>query len=499
MSIKTLVRALRRFVPSGDVTERAVKSGIWVALINVVDRALLLGMQVALLLLLSPTEIGLMGIAMLVLAGLKQFSHLGVDAALVQREESNVDAYLNTAWCLNIARGVALATVAYLLAPWAAAFFDAPQATAIIRFVALTPLLSGLVNPGVLYFQKGLEFHRQFGYTLSSTVVRVVVTLGYALVSPSVWALAVGFVAGQTALVFSSYLLHDYRPWPAFRVDAAREMLGYGKWIFGSSVVGFLHGQGDDAFVGWFLGASALGLYQPAYRFSNAPATEISQTLSQVTFPTFSKLQNDVAQLRTGFLRTIQLVAFASFPMAVGIALVTPSFVAFLGDEWLPMILPMQLLAVYGLLRSIRSPTTPLFRAVGRPDYQTKIKTLKLALIVAFIYPATAEWGLAGTALVIAANEFVTTPIAAYLSLRVVDGRPAEFLRVLGYPAIGSAIMGAGVFLVRASVPLDSPLATFALLVATGVLLYALVMLGIEHRFDYGMGDIVRTAHEAVR
>jgi PST family polysaccharide transporter/lipopolysaccharide exporter len=172
-----LVRAKHLLIPKGDVAERAVKSGIWVTLINVFDRILQLVKLVVLARLLAPSDFGLMGIALLTLAGLRQFSKLGIDTALIQREEDNVDEYLNTAWSMKAIRGVVIAGVAFVLAPVAAQFFNELRATDVIRVIALSPLITGLQNPGVMYLRKNLEFHKQFVYTLSSTTTNITVAI----------------------------------------------------------------------------------------------------------------------------------------------------------------------------------------------------------------------------------------------------------------------------------------------------------------------------------
>jgi len=188
-----------------------------------------------------------MGIALLMLAGLRQFSKLGIDTALIQREEDDVDEYLNTAWSMKAIRGVVIAGVAFVLAPVAAQFFNEPRATDIIRVIALSPLITGLQNPGVMYLRKNLEFHKQFVYTLSSIITNVTVAIGAAIVLQNVWALVYGSLAGSIMTLFVSYVIHRYRPRPEFHRVIATELFDYGKWILGSGVVLFLINQGDDA------------------------------------------------------------------------------------------------------------------------------------------------------------------------------------------------------------------------------------------------------------
>lgn len=489
----------RTLTPGTEVSERTVTSGVWATLINVSNRLLQLLTVVVVARLIGPTEFGLMGIALLTVSALQRFTQLGINAALIQRAEENVDRYLNTAWCLQIGRGLALAIIAYLLAPVAGTFFDAPRAVGLIRVLGLTVLLQGLANPGVMYFQKDLEFHKQFAYQLSGRVIYVVVAIGYALVYQSVWALVFGSFGGSITGLAVSYLIHSYRPRLAFSVEFARELLNYGKWIFSSEILSFLTNEGDDAFVGWYLSATALGFYQMAYQISNAPATEITHTISSVVFPTYSKLQNDLSALRRGYFNTLQLVSFVTLPAGVGIFVVMPSFVnAFLGADWRPMILPAQLLAVYGLFHSLRTAAVPLFRAVGYPDLDTKIRILKLAFIIVFIVPASDAYGLVGVSLVIVGNSLIANPVAHYFAVRIVDGRFRELVRIFGYPAAGSLLMGASVLLVQEVNPVASSLFEFALSVLIGVTVYSVTMLGVEQFSDYNMRRIVRTVRKSL-
>lgn len=489
---------VRRLVPSGGLTERTVKSGIWAGLINVSDRLIQLGVVIVLARLLDPEAFGVMGIALIVTSAMQEFSRLGFDAALIHRTEEDIDEFLDTTWTVQLVRGVALGAIVFLVAPLVAAVFDTPRVEGLLRVIALSPVISGLQNPGMVYFQKNLEFHKRFVYSTGGQLANAVVAVGYALVNPSVWALVFGFLAADVMKSLVSYLIHSYRPRPEFDRERATELFGYGKWLLGSSAVGFLFNQGDDAFVGWYLGASALGLYRLAYRFSNAPATEISHVISETVFASYSKLQNDTAALRRGFFTTLRASTLVSFPSGIGLIVVAPLFVpVFLGPQWSHMVRPMQILAVYGVIRSFRSPASPLFKAVGRPDLQTKLKALKLVLMAVLIFPASARYGLVGTAFAIVANTLVAAPIACYLALVLVDGSTRRFASILFYPLAGSVLMGAGVFALREQLTLP-PFIELPVLVAAGIVLYAGVMLAVDRHVDFGVRELVRTIRDAV-
>jgi len=431
--------------------------------------------------ILAPRDFGLMGMAMLALAVLESFSQIGFQAALVQKKGA-VQAYLDTAWTIVVVRGTLLFLLLFTLAPPAAVFFKSPAAKTIIQAVALSFLIQAFTNIGVVFLQKDLEFKKQFCYQMSGSLVGFAVSVMAAVLLRSVWALVAGYLAGNLARCLASYAVHPYRP--RFRLDPvkARELFRFGRWVFGSSVLMFLITQGDDLFVGRFLGAAMLGFYQMAYRISNLPATEITRVISEVTFPAYAKLQEDPRELRRAYLKVLQVTAFFSVPLAGMIILQASALTRlFLGDKWLPLVPAMQLLAAWGLIRSIGGTTGPLFYGLGKPQFLTRLQLLQLVLLGALIYPLSAPLGILGASLAVVVAALVPNVVACLLAGKMVEAGRAGLVRILLPPllaAAGAFSAACGLrFLVVESVPL---LARFAL--ETG--LYLAVYFGISYGAD---------------
>lgn len=484
---RRLKRLLTPLIPEGDLATQTIRSGFWEGAINVSNRLLELLVLVVLARLLAPEDFGLIGIALLTMGALDRLSRLGVDQALIYNRAENVDRYLNTVWTLRMVRGFVLSGVGIAAAPAVASVFGEPRATPLIRFIAVSLLVDGLANPGTVYFEKDLQFHRRFVYKLSSGMTNFCVALGYALVSPNVWALAFGFVAARVARVIASYALHSYRPVLRFDTERAREMVEYGKWITATNIVYFILEEGDDFVVGWLVGTAALGFYQMAYRVGNAPATEVTQVIGNVIYSAFSKIQDNTATLRDAFVRTIHVTSLVSFPMAAGIVVVAPVFVrGVLGEDWLPMVTTMQILAVYGLLLSLSVSFHQLWKALGRPDYVTKIGFLRLVSMLILIGPAATRYGLEGVALTITGVHLaVALPIDIYLVKQMIDLNRSRLLSASGYPLLSSLVMATVVYGLRHSLHLGSSIVKLVLLVATGVISYVIVAVGFMTVFDW--------------
>ena len=77
--------------------------------------------------LLDPTAFGILGIALVTRSALRRLTKPGLDTALIQHQADDVDAYLNTVWTVELARGILLAATLYLVAPLVGSFFGEPR------------------------------------------------------------------------------------------------------------------------------------------------------------------------------------------------------------------------------------------------------------------------------------------------------------------------------------------------------------------------------------
>jgi len=479
---------------SESVVERAVRSGMWEGVMNTLNRVIQLAKVTILAQLLPPKEFGVLGIGFLTLAVFESFSQLGIDTALIQKEEENVDRYLNTAWLLQIFRGALLACLIFVIAPYSAEWFGEPRATNIIRALGIGPLLLGLKNPGVLYFRKNLRFHMRFVQIMSGTIVNFIIAVFFGIILGNVWALVAGTVAGNIISVAVSFLLHDYRPSIEFDFSLAQELIDFGKWIFGNSITRFIRNQGDDIFVGWFLGATPLAFYQMAYRFSNAPATELTGVISKVTFPSLSKVQDDSRKLRNGYFRTLRFSVFLAAPVAVGIVLVARPFVeVFLGTEWLPTVPVLQVLAVWGALRAFRSGNGSVWNTLSRPDISLKMNLIRILIIAIGIYPAASRFELIGVSGVIVVAGAVTAPVEAYITLNMIDGSVRRYLRNLFHPMVGCGIMAGTLLLLERWVLFPAPLVELVVFVLVGAVTYFLYSYVAVRVLEYRIVDDLDT------
>ena len=435
--------------PADSIFRQVLFGGLWTLGLRLSYRALGFVRTIVLARLLFPADFGLIAMAMLVVTGLDNITQTGFQQALIQKK-SDIGECLDTAWAVTLARNLVLCLILVLTAPLVAGFFEAPRLTDVIRVVSLSVLLSGFANIGIVYFQRDLEFDKQFGFEWWASLAEFALTVLLAFLLRDVWALVWGGLAGNVLRVFLSYVLHPYRPSLRFNASVFRELLDFGKWVSGFAVVGCTVGQLDSILIGRMLGAETLGYYQMAFLTAVIPSSEVAIAVSMVVFPSYSMLQDQPARLKESFEKVLQVAAMVCMPIGLGILAVAPEFVRIiLGERWQGIALIMQVLSVMGIAKALEGTTNSLVMAVGRPGWLMGFSALQLCLLAASLYPLTARWGIHGAAIAVTSTALLAAAAALAAAVRITGSKGLRILTLLIVPLGASMAMVAGIILLK--------------------------------------------------
>ena len=435
--------------PKTSLTSRVVKGSAWVFVGKLASRGLQAIKLVVLARLLVPDDFGLFGIVMLSLAAVGTFTQTGFQTALIQKQGDTED-YLDTAWTVQVSRGFLLAAALFAAAPVIAWFFDEPRVVPLLQVLSAIELVRGFTNIGIVYFQKELEFHKQVANQLISSTVALAVGVTLAWHLRNVWALVWGSLAGQLTSTALSYALHPYRA--SIRVDRgqAAELFGFGRWILGNSIVSFLAMKVDQIILGRLLGAAALGVYNMAERIGGLVPTEFMHLTNEVMMPAYAKVQDDRERLGRAFLEVFGTAVSVGGPLAAFISLAAPELVpAILGPEWLSAIIPLQILALGGLLRCVIGVSSPIFVGTGHPHIQFWKSLIRATVTLGSIYPLTARYGVPGTALAGVLGVVALSPLF-FLAVRIARVPLGRLVRSALPGLLLTTVAGLGVLPARA-------------------------------------------------
>lgn len=467
-----------------DLYRRSIQGGYWVVGIRITTRILGFVKTFIFANLLIVQDLGLLAVAVMLTEILGTFLETGFQQKLIQQKKG-IREYLDTAWTVNILRGLLMFLILFFVAPLAASLKVPPEKAAltvgIIRGIGLCIFLGSFGNIGVLYFRKNLDFKKVSLLQIPPVIVDITVSICVIIFYNTLWGFVIGRLCAVLAGTLLSYVLSSYRPRLSLDRQKVRELWAFGKWIFGLAVLNFLLNEGDDFFVWGYLGVSSLALYRYAFHFSNMPATEVTNTFSQVFFPAFSKIQDDLPRLREAYLKALTITAFFSFPIAGLIFVLGPDFVRlFLKADLHPMIPTLQILAFKGLFRSLGASRGPLFLALGRPKMQWIFHCIRLFVLAVLIYPLTKTWGIAGTAMATVLIAVLVNPLGFILSCRWLACSPWRMIKPCVNPLLSILLAGGGLAGIKAAVSFQVSAGMFFGLLGVGMISY----LGLIFLFD---------------
>ncbi|MEP0954808.1 MAG: oligosaccharide flippase family protein [Paracoccaceae bacterium] len=364
--------------------------------------------------LLFPEIFGLMTIVQVFLVGLAMFSDIGLNSAIVQSKRGDDPAFLNTGWTMQVIRGFLLWMMTWALAGPAAEFYGQEMLRQLLPAVGLTAFLQGFLSTKVVTAQRHLLLGRTTVLELGSQAVNIIVTIGLVLIWPSVWSIVAGGIIGMCCKVAMS---HCYFPGPANRFQFERtafdELFNFGKFIFLSSICGFLINNGDRAILGTFVSLTELALYNIAFFFASVPLLLTMRLVSQVMMPLYRERPTEAsAENRRAIAKARAMITGTMMTGTLILALIGDWMIRFLYTPEYhgagPILVFFAIAVLPGVI--IASYSSLL---MGRGNSRGFFLILLLTAIVqtAALYFGIGHYGIVGAVFAQAIAAFVTYPL----------------------------------------------------------------------------------------
>jgi len=284
--------------------------------------------------LLFPEAFGLMALVQVFMTGLNMFSDLGIATSIVQNKRGDDPDFLNTAWTLQIGRGFVLWLAGLALAMPAAALYGEPMLTWLLPVVALSAVITGFNPTNVATANRHLLLGRLTAIELGGQALGIAVMVVLAFAMQSVWALVIGGLVGNLTKMG---LFHRFLPGIKNRLHwdlpTFRDLISFGKYIFFSTIAGFLIIQGDRAILGGYLSLAELGVYSVGFLMGTVPFALCTATSTAVIFPLYRmRPPAEGGQNRTALYRARRLTIGASLLFSMALAFSGIALIEFLYD-----------------------------------------------------------------------------------------------------------------------------------------------------------------------
>jgi O-antigen/teichoic acid export membrane protein len=432
------------------------------------DRLIGFGSTLVLARLLTPADFGLVAMAMVVVGLVDVLLDLGVHAALIQNKSADRHDF-DTAWTLRVCQASIVAVVLALGAPLVAQYYQDLRVTDVMRVIALSVLIGGLENIGIVMFQKNMEFDRDFRFFFIKRCLGTVVTIVLAFTLRSYWALVLGSVAGRLVGVFLSYSMHSFRPrWSLSRLAG---IWSFSQWNIVMNIAGYLNGRLDRLVIGRRQDAAAVGTYTLADEISSMPTTDLLAPLGRVMFPAFVDARERPEEFGRIVLLAFGIQALVGIPAGVGLLL---------GDQWHGAVRLVQWLALTGVFMAMVHSNHYMLLALGRIRTLAAYYCIRLALLLGLLllaFPNADAEGVAQVRLLVAAFGLL---VMGYLAKRAFPQLQLwGMIRSAYRPIVAALVMAAAVLSLHATAHFVSPIAALMCKIVAGTIAYCATVVAL--------------------
>lgn len=458
--------------------DRVIGNPSAMLLVNTGTQSVLrMGSNIVLARLLAPGAFALVAITSLILAGMTMISDIGI-AVTALREGAMSREDEHRLWTMQFLRGAGT-TIVMLAAAWPVGWiYHDAQLARVVAALALLPLLTGAQS---LYPILAMGQRRLLPSTLleiGSRVTVVVVSILFALVSPTVWSLVVGTVAGAVFTTIGGHAMANYRP--RFTVDRGyiASQWRFSRWIQMSSTVFFLGGQIDKLLFPFLYGMTMLGVYGIGASLAVIP-TQITQRWSgSVFYPLTTQLLrgDDRARAQLAAVRMTMLLYAAVMTLTV-IVVAPVFFTLFYKAQYHDAGKFAQILALGVFFEVAEMSLRHMPIVEGTPQFELLAVVMKL---IGFALTAAIVVVLKGNAFYYALAVTVGVIVGHLYILRVCARR--GYVRAAPDLVMAALLVGAAIGLYFVPAPPAAPALLMAMLAAIGLVAAAAMLLVYRRR-----------------
>ncbi|MXQ13740.1 oligosaccharide flippase family protein [Microvirga makkahensis] len=416
---------------AAPLRKRILRASGWTLIQNGASLSLRLFGNLLLTRLLTPEAFGLMAVIQALVVALAHLSDVGISQNIVVHRRGDDPDFLNTVWTVQILRGVliliasaACAVGIFLLeqAGWfrPGTVYTDPQLPYVIVAFFFYVLILGFETTKVQQARRNMQLEQITMIELMSQAAALIVMLILATTFRNVWALVAGSLVAATLRVVAGHLiLSGPRNRIMWDPSAWTDILSFGKWIFLSSVMGFLLVSGDRILLGAIVDSTVLGVYSIAVLLLGVLYSTFYAIIGSVVFPTLSEVfrnhPNDLRQVH----RRFQLQAdVALFGLAGFLFVAGPAIVDLLYDDRYREAGTMLAALSLGLIGARSSISEQGYLAMGQVRYQAAANFCRVAVLCLGLPLGFALYGIDGALVALILTQYAGWPVTIRFAMR---------------------------------------------------------------------------------
>lgn len=331
---------------TASLKDRAISSMIWVTIDKTGGYFLIFVSNLVLARLLMPEDFGCIAMLHVFLAIADIIVHGGFGTALIQKKKTTHVDYTSVFY-VNLAISIVLYAILFVTAPAIARFYSMPLLCMVLRVQAIELIINSFTVVQLSILKKNLKFKAIAVRNILSHFFGLTACIVCAVFGLGVWSLVINAIVSRLCGVLLLWKASSWRPTWEFSWSSVKELFGFGGFMLLSSIISSIYNELQSLLVGKFYSATDLGYVNQAKKLEGIPSGALSSVVTQVSFPVFSKLQDNVEALKYGLKKNIKSVQYINLPMMLLLMVIAEPLIELLyGERWMASVPYFQILCV---------------------------------------------------------------------------------------------------------------------------------------------------------
>lgn len=418
---------------------------------------------------LSPSDYGIFFLVSAIVNFFSYFSDIGLAAALVQKKELT-SKYFETTFTVQNILVLLLVIIIFAVTPWIRNWYQLEDVSVYLLWaLAVALLLSSLKTIPSVILERRLDFNKLvIPQILESIIFNLVAVIlawkGYGIMSLTYAVLARGVVG-----LVSMYVIAPWKVRLAIDSEALRSLLKFGLPYQLNTFLAVIKDDGLIVFLGTILGASGIGYLGWAQKWGSAPLRFFMDQVIKVTFPAFSRIQDNKEELSRAVSKSVFFVALLVFPSIIGLVILAPILTEIIPkyEKWRPALLALTLIGVNSMWAGVTTPLTNALNAIGKISVTFWLMVMWTVLSWGLVPILSLKYGIDGAAL-----GYALVGCSSGVAILVVRKYIAvDILNSILKPLLVSVVMGIILILIKNLLPVS--FISVVILITFGIIIYA--------------------------
>lgn len=426
----------------------AFKGAMWLALFNLAGQLFSWTITVLVARILSPSDYGLMEMSTILTGYASFFVDLGLGAAIVQKKNINNQELSSVFWFVLV-MSMTLSLTCYLSAHYMALVFNEPRVKPLMEIISLVFPISGLMVVPSSLLHKNMEFKAIGIIGIVSITASCAGMYFIALNGGGVWTLVGGMFIQNITRLLASYIKVKWYPLFYFDYKQAKSYIHFGVNVLAGRTFFYTFEKSDKFFAGRAWSSQSLGFYGFALQLAQIPTEKITTLINQVSYPVFSKLQDDKVEFGQFYLNVVKMTAIMVTPLFVGGYILGEDIInILLNEKWYPIIHIFKMLCITQIITSLNAVNSFVHYAQGRPVWSLYFHAA-LAISMGASFYFAVPYGINSIIIPWFTTYLLICGIWTIVTIKKIDINVSSYIRNIRSPLAATLVMVIGLFILE--------------------------------------------------